>query len=113
MELINKTHKDMNCCRRKLMEEEQSVIARLPNPFGSFEKATYVLSNTHKFRKNIYSFTTTVHNTEDVINLMKEMIERRSEDQGRNFVIHKKQNGITSKIFSYNKFIERLNRQSY
>lgn len=50
------------------------VLKSIPNPFGSFEKATYAIyNNQHGL---IYSFTTTCRNAEDSINLM---IERYKE----------------------------------
>lgn len=47
------------------------VLKNIPNPFGSFEKASYVLFRDRSAVIVLYSFTTTCHNTEECVEIMK------------------------------------------
>jgi hypothetical protein len=73
-------------------------INTLNNPFGSFEKATYLI-----YRYNgdvLYSFTTTCHNTEESIELMKEYYHSIWNCYlPKSFKIWKRVNGVQEIIY--------------
>jgi predicted PolB exonuclease-like 3'-5' exonuclease len=77
-----------------------SVLKSIPNPFGSFEKAQYVIYKPDN--TVLYSFVTTCRNTEDCIEIMKEkylcLFSNRREFQ-KYCSIYKIQKGIKKLIF--------------
>ena len=78
--------------------EADKVIPKLVHPFGSFEKATYLI-----YRYNgdlVYSFTTTCHNTEESINLMIEYYNRFLS-LPKSFKIWKRINGVQEVVYEY------------
>lgn len=74
----------------------ESVIIQTPSPFGSFEKAKYVIL---KHGEPVYWFTTTCRNTEDCIEIMKAKF-KAGITQTRYCNIYKEQNGIREKIYT-------------
>lgn len=78
------------------------VLKSIPHPFGSFEKASYVLFRDRSAVIVLYSFTTTCHNTEECVEIMK---NKYLEIYGYKPVhpkycsIYKVQNGIKKLIF--------------
>lgn len=67
----------MDYYRRILAAYEQEVLKSLPNPFGSFEKATYTLKPFSAHRGRLFKFTTTAHNTEDAIEIMRDAFNKK------------------------------------
>ena len=76
------------------------VVSKLVNPFGSFEKATYII---YRYNGDIfYSFTTTCHNTEESIKLMKEYYESiYSFYLPKSYKIWKRTNGVQEVVYQY------------
>lgn len=68
--------------RNRLHADTHAVLKSIPNPFGSFEKATYVLYRGKSQRIVSYSFTTTCRNTEDCVEIMKAEFGRRGDEYG-------------------------------
>jgi hypothetical protein len=71
------------------------VLKSIPNPFGTFEKAKYILC---KGETPIYFFTTTCRNMEDCIELMQQKFNILYSSN--NCYIYKLKNGIKDLIFS-------------
>jgi hypothetical protein len=78
----------------------ENVIATLPNPFGSFEKATYSLFcyRQNGSRLPVYSFITTCHNTEDCMEILKKKFYDQQRRE-KSFTIKKSSNGKDEIIF--------------
>src|SRR6185503_984388 len=74
------------------------VVKNLRHPFGSFEKATYLI-----YRYNgdvLYYFTKTCHNTEYAIEIMKEYY-KKLYSLPKSFKIWKRVNGIQRIVYEY------------
>jgi hypothetical protein len=82
-----------------LSKEAGKVMANIPHPFGSFEKATYILKRDNRNGEvaYFYQFTTTCHNTEECIEILKEKFKERVRQESY-CVILKIQNGIQEEI---------------
>lgn len=78
-------------------EVVERVLKSLPAPFGSFEKATYMI---HKYEscQPFYQFVTTCHNTEECIEIMKEKYLQYS-CRPKYCSIYKIQDGVKRLIF--------------
>lgn len=74
--------------------EAENVLRSIPMPFGSLEKAKYEVKNYGS--QGTYSFTTTCHNSEDVIEMMKEKFGDRGIN---NFSIERTVKGNKEVIF--------------
>ena len=83
--------------------DTEKVLKSIPNPFGSFEKAKYVIYKDKNESVPLYSFVSTCRNTEDCIEIMKEVfISLHDFKEGRTpkcCCIYKIQNGIKQLIF--------------
>lgn len=95
----------MSYCMSKPMLESliEEVLKSIPNPFGSFEKAKYVIYKDKSADIPLYSFITTCRNTEDCIEIMKEKFKyltyHRNVWDAKYCRIYKIQNGIKQLIF--------------
>ena len=86
--------------KKELAEEAEVVKATLPHPFGSFEKATYELKrnrNRHS-EQYFYRFTTTCHNTEECVEVLKEKFGEQITQQEYCTIV-KIQNGKKEELF--------------
>lgn len=81
-----------------LHPDTDKVLNSLPNPFGSFEKAKYVVYRYKSASIPLLFFTTTCHNTEDCIEIMKEKI-KQVQTRSKYLSIYKIQKGIRKLIF--------------
>lgn len=82
----------------QLHPDTDKVLKSLPNPFGSFEKAKYVI---YRYRSRIiplYFLTTTCRNTEDCIEIMKHKFKEK-DHRNKYCSIYKIQHGIRKLIF--------------
>lgn len=90
--------------RRRLTNSEtlknrlwvESVLNKPPLPYGSFEKAKYILL---KHREPVYWFVTTCRNTEECVEIMKSKFDA-GITQTKYCSIYKDQNGIRECIFT-------------
>lgn len=74
----------------------ESVLYKPVNPFGSFEKARYVIYGYNGFP--IYQFTTTCHNLEDSINIMIERYKSLAL-RAKSFKVCQIKNGIKKIVY--------------
>lgn len=84
-----------------------SVLKSIPNPFGTFEKAKYVIFRDKSAVIPLYSFVTTCHNTEECVEIMKQKFldfYNYSPLNPKYCSIYKIQNGIKKLIFRKNLF---------
>lgn len=87
--------------RNILLEHEKEVLKNIPNPFGSFEKAKYVLCKCRN-GSVIYSFVTTAHNTEDCVDILKTLFnERLWNGRVNNYMICKYRNGRKEILYTH------------
>lgn len=95
VEILNKN------LRTELEVIAKRVMAVIPNPFDSFEKAKYelFLYRSNRSSRLVYYFTTTVRNTEDCIQIMKDIFTTRLRSE-KYFTIYKIQNSVTEIIYS-------------
>ena len=94
---------NMDCFSLVILHADtDKVLQSIPNPFGSFEKAKYVIYRKRSVIPS-YSFITTCRNTEDCIEIMKDKFKQRNayRDDGtkKRCSIFKIQNGIKKLIF--------------
>jgi hypothetical protein len=86
-----------------LHPDTEKVLESLPNPFGSFEKAKYIIYRDLAASVYLYSFVTTCRNTEDCIELMKAKFvsihKFKKRTKPKYCSIYKIQNGIKKLIF--------------
>jgi hypothetical protein len=83
----------------RIHHDTEMVLKSIPNPFGSFEKAKYIIYKDYSASERLYSFVTTCRNTEDCIELMKQKFKELSTS--RYCYIYKIQNGIKKLIFKH------------
>lgn len=94
---INRKLTNSEMLRNNLWME--SVITPTPLPYGSFQKAKYLLYMIGNYREPIYFFTTTCRNTEDCIDIMVQRWNPLSR-ASKYFIIKKVQNGIIENIYT-------------
>jgi hypothetical protein len=92
------------CMSKPLMASYvEEVLKSIPNPFGSFEKAKYVIYRDKSANIPLYSFVTTCRNTEDCIEIMKEKFKHLTYNHSgwdaKYCRIYKIQDGIKKLIF--------------
>lgn len=89
-------------CMSGIHKDTDIVLKSIPNPFGSFEKATYVIFRYKSKSQILYSFTTTCRNTEDCIEVMKDKfksINGYTLNPAMYCTIYKVQYGVMKLIF--------------
>jgi|ERR1039457_1129281 hypothetical protein len=87
----------------------RSVIDRLPNPFGTFEKATYSIE-LYNGRK-LFSFVTTCRDEKNCIEILKERIENLfGLYECNSLIAYKTCNGVRTQLF-YRPFIPKQQRK--
>lgn len=85
-----------------LHPDTDKVLQSIPNPFGSFKKAKYIIYKDMASTVHLYSFVTTCRNTEDCINIMKDKFKLFNEyrkAKPKFCSIYKIQDGIKELIF--------------
>lgn len=89
--------KKINLCQR-YTQTLTFVLKSIPNPFGTFEKAEYVIFVNKNANIPLYRFITTCRCTEDCIEIMKDKF-RAAPNTGKYCSIYRIQNGVRKLIF--------------
>lgn len=110
-EILAPKRKRKNIHRKKRREVNPSqylhnctdfVLGGIPNPFGAFEKAKYVIFREKSAVTPLYFFVTTCHNTEECVEILKSKfadIYGRRKETPKYCSIYKIQGGVKSLIF--------------
>lgn len=88
----------MHPYREWLNNTAMNVLDTIPRPFGTFEKAKYVLGSGVS-GANYYTFITTVHSEPECIEIMKKMYDETYHIEAF-FRVSKIQNGKRKTIFT-------------